>query len=634
MTSVEQKSEDDQVETDNPSNSSLLSPPLAYKARIRFNSSKTPTFEGIDEENEDLSSNSSVDAVVKESNHNNSKTDETDAKSLKSIDQTEPETPKRNKRISESSSEDVEVNQRSILKTANKNRPTLGRHLSFDSQLPNNTIGSQPNISIKAEDDKDAVDKYYERNNYTITGIYEKNQDTFRNLPDYLRREQNRRQSTSQKSMSRCSYAKPEPISGYHAKKRFRKSFYFLLHNRKRIGFRHMFLLMAVLAYTIFGGFVFYYIEGRNELETVTARKAYLDDTIMKMASEMTDRINDPLIFVNDTLMEEYLRSAYIKLLSLESAYEGSTLYKAEDPENNFKWTFASAFFFSMNVYTTTGYGSIAPTTTEGKVCTIIYGFIFVPLTLVVIRDLGQLALVYCTKIYAIIIFKLKTARGYADGKDDDIISLPIKFCLSILAGYLMFASLFVYEYDALSGPPGSGIDFFNSFYFSFISITTIGLGDIMPNNVPFTPLISIIFFLGLPLMKVVNRVTYVCLENGVFATMTVMENRLDQLLGNDTSIQLDAERGRVSRAPSIQVQQPAADGRSSASGLQDGGADSSDNEGEIPNEWINNFTIRSIATFMRSSGDVYGGGFGRVNLRRADILPCNNQDTVRSSIQ
>ncbi|VDO15556.1 unnamed protein product [Haemonchus placei] len=45
----------------------------------------------------------------------------------------------------------------------------------------------------------------------------------------------------------------------------------------------------------------------------------------------------------------------------------------------------------------------------------------------------------------------------------------------------------------------------------------------------------------------------------------------------------------------------------------------------------MNNFTIRSIATFMRSHSDVYGGDFGRVNLRRGDLLPHNN-DTVRST--
>ncbi|PIO60522.1 Ion channel, partial [Teladorsagia circumcincta] len=113
-----------------------------------------------------------------------------------------------------------------------------------------------------------------------------------------------------------------------------------------------------------------------------------------------------------------------------------------------------------------------------------------------------------------------RRARGYEETKDDELISLPIKFCMFLMLAYLLFTSLFIYEYDALSGPPGSGIDFFHSFYFSFISITTIGLGDIMPSNVTFAPIITVVFFFGMPILKVVNRSTYICVENGVFGKL------------------------------------------------------------------------------------------------------------------
>ncbi|XGW26804.1 hypothetical protein V3C99_007410 [Haemonchus contortus] len=186
---------------------------------------------------------------------------------------------------------------------------------------------------------------------------------------------------------------------------------------------------------------------------------------------------------------------------------------------------------------------------------------------------------------------------------------------------YLLFASLFIYEYDALSGPAGSGIDFFHSFYFSFISITTIGLGDIMPNNVTFAPIITVLFFFGMPILKVVNRSTYICVENGVFGTLTVCENRLDSCWTGVQHQPNDNEAQPVSPRPSVRS-------RRSESQVRDG--ESSDEENENV-ERMNNFTIRSIATFMRSHSDVYGGDFGRVNLRRGDLLPHNN-DTVRST--
>ncbi|KAK6053829.1 Ion channel [Cooperia oncophora] len=317
-------------------------------------------------------------------------------------------------------------------------------------------------------------------------------------------------------------------------------------------------------------------------------------------------------------MMEDYIKRAYVTLLQQESAYKGSTFYKSEDPDNNYKWTFGSAFFFSMNVYTTTGYGSIAPESIAGKSCVMVYGFLFVPLTLVVLRDLGQWALVHTTKIYARLLIMFRRARGYEDNKEDELISLPIKFCMFLMLAYLLFASLFIYEYDALSGPAGSGIDFFHSFYFSFISITTIGLGDIMPNNVTFAPIITLLFFFGMPILKVVNRSTYICVENGVFGTMTVCENRLDSCW---TGVQPnDTEAQPVSPRPSIRSRRSGSDSRHD---------EDSDEENDA-NQMLNNFTIRSIATFMRSHSDVYGGDFGRVNLRRGDLLPCNH-DTVRS---
>ncbi|ETN80594.1 Ion channel [Necator americanus] len=378
-------------------------------------------------------------------------------------------------------------------------------------------------------------------------------------------------------------------------------------------------MLLLVLVYTLLGALMFYLIESNYERNTVVIRKGALDKTILGIATEMTNKVNDPDETVNVTMMEEYIKRAYVTLLQQESAYKGSTFYKSEDPDNNYKWTFGSAFFFSMNVYTTTGYGSIAPESIAGKSCVMVYGFLFVPLTLVVLRDLGQWALVHTTKIYARLLIMFRRARGYGETKDDEMISLPIKFCMGIMLGYLLFASLFIYEYDALSGPAGSGMDFFHSFYFSFISMTTIGLGDIMPNNVTFAPIITVLFFFGMPILKVVNRSTYICVENGVFGTMTVFENRLDSCW---TGVQPnDAEAQAVSPRPSI---------RSRGSATPEGDDESSDEESQA-NQFLNNFTIRSIATFMKSQSDVYGGDFGRVNLRRGDLLPHNNENTVRS---
>ncbi|EFO88309.1 hypothetical protein CRE_15134 [Caenorhabditis remanei] len=481
----------------------------------------------------------------------------------------------------------------------------------------------------------DAIDNYYAKNYYTVTGIYQKNT----NFPRYyvngyaegddneeddeaVRRNYEKHQK---RTLSMAQSTRSMPIVPVN--NRFHKSFYWFAHHHKKIGFRHVCMLLLVLSYTLLGAALFFSIESRHEHETMQLHKRKLERVIYEIAQTLELEILDPMKLTNITQMEYFITRAYVKLLNAEDLYSGSTFYKHEDPKN-LKWTYGSAFFFSMNVYTTTGYGSIAPASSLGKALVILYGLIFVPLTAVVIRDLGQWALLYLTKMYTILIDNFRRVRGFVDKLDEDeIISLPIKFSVSVMILYLLSATMFIYEYDELSGPPDSGISFFHAFYFSFISMSTIGLGDIMPNNVTFSPLITIMFFFGMPILKVVNRVTYICLENGVFGTMTVLENRLDTIWSRATVIPTGQHTPEQQSPP-----QPA-DVVSRKTSMLSEGMIPDENDGSVPNEYLNNFTIRSIATFMKANGDVYGGAFGRVNIRRGDLrnVP-DNQATVRST--
>ncbi|CAB01238.5 Potassium channel domain-containing protein [Caenorhabditis elegans] len=479
----------------------------------------------------------------------------------------------------------------------------------------------------------DVIDNYYAKNYYTVTGIYQKNT----NFPRYagyggdnddddeaVRRNYNT--TNSKKTMSMAQSTRSVPIVPVN--NRFHKSFYWFAHNHKKIGFRHVCMLLLVLLYTLLGAALFFSIESRHEHETMHFHKRKLDRIIYEIAQTLELEVLDPMKLTNITQMEYFITRAYVKLLNAEDLYSGSTFYKHEDPKN-LKWTYGSAFFFSMNVYTTTGYGSIAPSSSLGKALVIVYGLIFVPLTAVVIRDLGQWALLYLTKMYTILIDSFRRVRGFVDKLDEDeIITLPIKFSVSVMILYLLSATMFIFEYDELSGPPDSGISFFHAFYFSFISMSTIGLGDVMPNNVTFSPLITIMFFFGMPILKVVNRVTYICLENGVFGSMTVLENRLDTIWSKATVL----PTGQVISEP------PTIDVASRKTSMLSEGMIPDENDGSVPNEYLNNFTIRSIATFMKANGDVYGGAFGRVNIRRGDIRnpgsAADNQATVRSTSQ
>lgn len=52
-------------------------------------------------------------------------------------------------------------------------------------------------------------------------------------------------------------------------------------------------------------------------------------------------------------------------------------------------------------------------------------------------------------------------------------------------AAYIVVSATIISYYDSLWGPPDTAISLYNSIYFMFMSLGTIGLGDIMPENAP-----------------------------------------------------------------------------------------------------------------------------------------------------
>ncbi|KAK6027487.1 hypothetical protein OSTOST_06480 [Ostertagia ostertagi] len=113
----------------------------------------------------------------------------------------------------------------------------------------------------------------------------------------------------------------------------------------------------------------------------------------------------------------------------------------------------------------------IAPDTFASRCFTMLYGALFCPITWIIIRDIGQLALVYLTTVYA----RLKLRFTNAGEKADQVFMVPISICLGICILIMLFAPYgctptmhqmiipFIYHYEVIR----------------------IGLGDVMPNNIP-----------------------------------------------------------------------------------------------------------------------------------------------------
>ncbi|KAE9419672.1 hypothetical protein Angca_004990 [Angiostrongylus cantonensis] len=137
----------------------------------------------------------------------------------------------------------------------------------------------------------------------------------------------------------------------------------------------------------------------------------------------------------------------------------GTALLRHIDEEIG-KEEFPSALLFAFTTITTIGYGTIHPTTDRGKLCCLLYCVIGIPLVFLVLTNNGQ----FVVDIYVII----RKSLGNKCCKTDGVV---------VFSGHLLLVN--------------------RSFSFSFISVSTIGYGDLVPVPDTWTHSVVIISFLS-----------------------------------------------------------------------------------------------------------------------------------------
>uniref|UniRef100_A0A1I7UWF7 Protein lap4 n=1 Tax=Caenorhabditis tropicalis TaxID=1561998 RepID=A0A1I7UWF7_9PELO len=105
---------------------------------------------------------------------------------------------------------------------------------------------------------------------------------------------------------------------------------------------------------------------------------------------------------------------------------------------------------------------------------------------------------------------------------------------------------------------------------------------------------------------------------------LTLVENKLDGIVRRGKSYPEEEKPPKPQKPPAAPPVHPF----QRALSVEDYVAAQRENTNEV----MNNFTVRSIATFMKSNTDIYGGGFGRVQLRRGDLMGSDHQMTINSS--
>ncbi|XP_043209402.1 potassium channel subfamily K member 18-like [Amphibalanus amphitrite] len=147
----------------------------------------------------------------------------------------------------------------------------------------------------------------------------------------------------------------------------------------------HIGLVSLVVGYCVIGAFAFEALEATNELQVkrnVSQIRRNVTSSIWSLTQEQ-----DLLHEYNWTAMVGRQLKEFEKQLieaMKTKGWDGS-----EDDEHQ-QWTFAGALFYSIVVITTIGYGHIAPKTDWGKVVTMLYAILGIPLMCLCLSNISE----------------------------------------------------------------------------------------------------------------------------------------------------------------------------------------------------------------------------------------------------
>ncbi|XP_035714438.1 TWiK family of potassium channels protein 7 isoform X2 [Folsomia candida] len=253
--------------------------------------------------------------------------------------------------------------------------------------------------------------------------------------------------------------------------------------NRIKVFVGHFGLFVALIIYTGIGAWVFQTLEGPYEID----RKTTLKHLLLEGRTNFTRTVLSSSLEADDLNYTFSLAlETYDKIIE-EVTSEGMSVL---NPEVKSDWDYIQSAFFASTVLTTIGYGNMAPKTHSGRVFCIFFALIGIPFTLTVIADLGKLMASAVSSSY-------KSCRRHFP---KEIIKSSSKLRKSATVGAAVGSLLLYISAGGYFFTLWEEWSFFDSFYFCFITMTTIGFGDLVPEKTTYMLLCTIYIMVGLAL--------------------------------------------------------------------------------------------------------------------------------------
>ncbi|XP_074092955.1 potassium channel subfamily K member 17 [Macrotis lagotis] len=126
------------------------------------------------------------------------------------------------------------------------------------------------------------------------------------------------------------------------------------------------------------------------------------------------------------------------------------------------RWELAGSFFFSVSTITTIGYGNLSPQTMGARLFCIFFALLGIPLNLVLLNRLGRLMLSW-----------VQHWAQWLGGVQDQARARWFVGSCAFLSGLLLFFLLPPILFTHMEG-----WSYEEGFYYSFITLSTVGFGD------------------------------------------------------------------------------------------------------------------------------------------------------------
>ncbi|XP_038654824.1 potassium channel subfamily K member 16 [Scyliorhinus canicula] len=143
---------------------------------------------------------------------------------------------------------------------------------------------------------------------------------------------------------------------------------------------------------------------------------------------------------------------------------------------NPSNWDFSSSFFFAGAVVTTIGFGNLAPSTVGGQAFCVFYALVGIPLNLTFLNTLGRSLNGYLKRV----------ERSGQKSNNKQVMEI------FAMVFFLILGTVLLLVFPPLIFSHVEGWTYGESFYFAFITLSTIGFGDYVVGTDPGKHYISI----------------------------------------------------------------------------------------------------------------------------------------------